>query len=583
MNEENKVIENAVETYPEEAKQAAQEVGATALQNEAEQVGDGDKRTDEVSNKAVEQTVDLGIGDDFFANFANKIKAEKDYTDEEKKALGFGSAYATPKISKADHNAWRKGLISDDEYRKQLEQSKKDGQNALKKASDMMLEERERSENEGLPFNRARAGAYAFPGGRAVSVADKKLAELNDPNNVINENFISRYNRDIVPAMTKEMEANGENEDPNEMLDKLVNWANVSMPKPGEDPYMRAQEADYDPRIEANNNFDYPTGVGEPGVGKTVPSDKQVDEDFLGPDEYIDENGNIQVDPNWKPENADEDFLGPDEVPDEIPNMSSTLPEGQNDAAYSVSDQMLNDDHKGVAANYGEMPEISLSPIGGRSLDLGSATPFIEEQMAKTGPIKWDDAKSILQSINGAGKNIVGTSTINGIQTDDFNPEVSNPSYNTTGEMTQTPETGKATSSGPINGDTMKMFNDIMKNGMPLQTGDNNSHSSKFTSSLATKGKKNKENAVSQRPLKLNGGNGVSGNTAETLYDRINNYVMKNYMKWPDHEKNVGSISVSVEDKDVTIKYGSRRRIQLSTFAKEQPQNLKTVYAAICQ
>lgn len=37
------------------------------------------------------------------------------------------------------------------------------------------------------------------------------------------------------------------------------------------------------------------------------------DEDFLGPDEYIDENGNIQVDPNWKPEDADEDFVGPDE------------------------------------------------------------------------------------------------------------------------------------------------------------------------------------------------------------------------------------------------------------------------------
>jgi hypothetical protein len=39
----------------------------------------------------------------------------------------------------------------------------------------------------------------------------------------------------------------------------------------------------------------------------------EKDEDFLGPDEYIDENGNIQVDPNWKPEDADEDFVGPDE------------------------------------------------------------------------------------------------------------------------------------------------------------------------------------------------------------------------------------------------------------------------------
>lgn len=41
----------------------------------------------------------------------------------------------------------------------------------------------------------------------------------------------------------------------------------------------------------------------------------EKDEDFLGPDEYIEENGNIQVDPNWKPEDADEDFAGPDELP----------------------------------------------------------------------------------------------------------------------------------------------------------------------------------------------------------------------------------------------------------------------------
>lgn len=47
----------------------------------------------------------------------------------------------------------------------------------------------------------------------------------------------------------------------------------------------------------------------------------EKDEDFLGPDEYIDENGNIQVDTNWKPENADEDFLGPDEMIDENGNI----------------------------------------------------------------------------------------------------------------------------------------------------------------------------------------------------------------------------------------------------------------------
>lgn len=50
-------------------------------------------------------------------------------------------------------------------------------------------------------------------------------------------------------------------------------------------------------------------------IDKLAEKDIEKDEDFLGPDEYIDENGNIQVDPNWKPEDADEDFAGPDELP----------------------------------------------------------------------------------------------------------------------------------------------------------------------------------------------------------------------------------------------------------------------------
>ena len=77
----------------------------------------------------------------------------------------------------------------------------------------------------------------------------------------------------------------------------------VRVYKPGEGPYQRvSDESDW------INNPDY-----EPN---TDGADAYLhhDEDFLGPDEYIDENGNIQVDPNWKPENADEDFVGPDEV-----------------------------------------------------------------------------------------------------------------------------------------------------------------------------------------------------------------------------------------------------------------------------
>lgn len=53
------------------------------------------------------------------------------------------------------------------------------------------------------------------------------------------------------------------------------------------------------------------------------------DEDFLGPDEYIDENGEVQTDVNWKPENADEDFAGPDELPSLRNTEVSTIPNNE--------------------------------------------------------------------------------------------------------------------------------------------------------------------------------------------------------------------------------------------------------------
>lgn len=63
-----------------------------------------------------------------------------------------------------------------------------------------------------------------------------------------------------------------------------------------------------------------------------------IDEDFLGPDEYIDENGEIQVDPNWKPENADEDFLGPDEYIDENGNIQTAEPVAEDKQLAVLSD-----------------------------------------------------------------------------------------------------------------------------------------------------------------------------------------------------------------------------------------------------
>ena len=102
----------------------------------------------------------------------------------------------------------------------------------------------------------------------------------------------------------------------------VVNWDNVKVYQPGEDDYGRV--ADFN-----ENAPDFP-------VDNTVEV-KERDEDFLGPDEYIDENGNIQVDPDWKPENADEDFLGPDEYIDE--NGEIQIKEPENEELPDMTDE----------------------------------------------------------------------------------------------------------------------------------------------------------------------------------------------------------------------------------------------------
>lgn len=99
-----------------------------------------------------------------------------------------------------------------------------------------------------------------------------------------------------------------------QFAEELIDWDKVKVYRPGEDPYIKVSDEN-----DWKDNPDY-----EPGF---IGIEDEKDEDFLGPDEYIDENGNIQVDPNWKPENADEDFVGPDEqlavindgLPAEIP------------------------------------------------------------------------------------------------------------------------------------------------------------------------------------------------------------------------------------------------------------------------
>lgn len=113
----------------------------------------------------------------------------------------------------------------------------------------------------------------------------------------------------------------------NKAFKDSVDWDKVHVYEPNEDPYLKVTD-EYDWK----NNPDY---EAEPIEIK----EQQKDEDFLGPDEYIDENGNIQVDPNWKPDNADEDFVGPDEQLMPLGNRDLIPPDNYNhDFDYSVEE-----------------------------------------------------------------------------------------------------------------------------------------------------------------------------------------------------------------------------------------------------
>lgn len=132
----------------------------------------------------------------------------------------------------------------------------------------------------------------------------------------------------------------------NDKIGKFINsgvdWDNVKVYKPNEDPYSKVTD-EYDWK----NNPDYEAEPIEVGESK--------DEDFLGPDEYIDENGNIQVDPNWKPENADEDFVGPDE---QLATINDGLPaEVKYEPVYDTDDYNFDWDY--AVENVPELRELN--------------------------------------------------------------------------------------------------------------------------------------------------------------------------------------------------------------------------------
>lgn len=178
---------------------------------------------------------------------------------------------------------------------------------------------------------------------------DKRTDEVD---NEVIEDSIKDYhtpggflNQDQNGMLTENNERLSEDfENVDDLYNYLIDWDKVDVSKPNEDHSEWENEPDFDTSYWDASMGENPLTEGErPNFHKGDEAiDKMQDrldrdEDFLGPDEYIDENGNIQVDPNWKPENADEDFAGPDELPvtydqiDDAVDNDETIPEEEKE------------------------------------------------------------------------------------------------------------------------------------------------------------------------------------------------------------------------------------------------------------
>lgn len=117
---------------------------------------------------------------------------------------------------------------------------------------------------------------------------------------------------------------------------------------------------DYDPRVEANNEYEYQKGVGNPGVIT------ERDEDFAGPDEL----------PATIDQIRDEDFVGPDE---QLSIYNGGVPEGiYTEPVYDTSDYNFDWDYDIQTLGVKSPEEIPDAPVHNK-----------EQAIAKQRLMKW--------------------------------------------------------------------------------------------------------------------------------------------------------------------------------------------------
>ena len=399
---DSKEVENIIEEHPVESQEILPE--DTPIQEEAEQITeDTNKANDEVNNEVVEDFVNENKrfkdienkpyyedwvnsepGSEQFMNAYNSVVNDygKEEADEQLKSWGI----ELPKDEEDDFEAYAKQAGEEAGDRKQLEKEHA-------KAFDEKLKHNNQQAWKDYALEKSKLNTRgSIRKGFENEVGKSILAEIMTPEEWMNDslregvlrhttytsNPVEVRNR-LRESIAKEKKALGINEETLKANAKAsakanaeeekkgsIDWDKVKVYEPNEDPYFKViDESDW------KNNPDHEPDFIEI---KDKKDDYQKDEDFLGPDEYIDENGNIQVDPNWKPENADEDFVGPDE---QLAVINSGLP-AETEPVYDTSDYNFDWDYDIQTLGVKSPEEIPDAPVEN-----------VEQAKAKQRLMKW--------------------------------------------------------------------------------------------------------------------------------------------------------------------------------------------------
>jgi len=210
-----------------------------------------------------------------------------------------------------------------------------------------------------------------LPEGSPIQKEAEQLTDSNPHNDEVKNEAVEKY----IETEEKKPSAG-------------INWDNVKVYKPEESSSNLVSGYRYDEDGNLVNEYGRELKDFEPIDTKGgVLSHK--DEDFLGPDEYIDENGNIQVDPNWKPENADEDFVGPDEQLMPLGNRDLIPPDNYNhDFDYDIEEldrqpgtpEEAEFESKIADVNDKGLLKAKPTDIGGSSVGIVSNAPLAQAE-----------------------------------------------------------------------------------------------------------------------------------------------------------------------------------------------------------